>query len=276
MSESTLHSELNSEELEMIVQLVYKHTGMTMSQNKKVLLQGRIRPRLRNLGLSSFSEYIKYLEKNKNEVQEFINQVTTNETAFFRTKRIWNFFQNEYLPDWTSKNPRKKLKIWSGAASSGEEIYTIAMCCAEFSKKVPTFDYSILGTDISTQVLKFAELGVYQGKSIDSIRNHSIDLFEKYFLKTNESEFQISNTLKQKVKFATHNLMHPQNSLFDLIFLRNVLIYFEPNEQEIILNYMSNALTPEGKIIIGESESLTGVKSRFRFFAAQIYENRSL
>jgi chemotaxis protein methyltransferase CheR len=265
--------ELTDIELKTIIQLVHKHTGMTMTTNKKSLLQGRLRPRMRTLGLTTFAEYIRYLSDHRDETQDFINRITTNETSFFRTSRVWDYFQNEFLPKWQKENKGKKLRIWSGASSTGEEIYTIGICCHEFTLKFADFDYSILGTDISTNVLNQAKKGLYNGKSIDNLKNSNQKVFEKYF-KQNDGAFTVSETVRSKIQFAPHNLLFPQPSTFDLVFLRNVLIYFEGAEQEKILSNVSQSLVDRGQLILGESESLTGIKTNFQFIAPLVYENR--
>lgn len=145
---------MDKDVLEKVLALVYKHTGITMTENKKTLLQGRLRPRIRVLNLNSYAEYLTYLESHKDETQTFINLVTTNETFFFRTQRVWDYFNKELLPNWMKENPKKTLRIWSAAASTGAEIYSIGICCEEFRQKNPTFNFSLIGTDISTEVLK--------------------------------------------------------------------------------------------------------------------------
>ncbi len=269
MDDAQFH-ELSELEMKELIELAHRHTGMTIAQNKKTMMQSRLRPRLRALGLHSYAEYIVYLGTHKQEVQAFVNQVTTNETSFFRTNRVWDYFQKEFLPNWLKKHPSQPLKIWSGAASSGEEIYTIAMCCMDFMAKNPGFEFHVLGTDISTAVLGVGEKGLYHGKSVDSLKEHHPQLFEKYF-QANAEGYLVSPKLRQQVSFATHNLMTVHPNKFDLVFLRNVLIYFEPKEQEAILGNVSRSMSPEGQIILGESESLTGLHTPFQFLSPQVY-----
>ncbi len=270
MDDISLPQEMTDLEMKSIVEHIHRFTGMSIASNKKTMMQSRIRPRLRALGLKSYAEYIVYLDKNRNEVQEFVNQITTNETSFFRTNRVWDFFQQDFLPKWHKANVGKKLKIWSGAASSGEEIYTIAMCCADFSSRSPGFDFHITGTDISTAVLSVAEKGYYQGKSIEGLKHAHPDHFAKYFSVKGEG-FVVSPLVRQKVSFSTHNLMTINPNKFDLIFLRNVLIYFEPKDQEAILSNVGKSLIDDGTIILGESESLTGLATPFHFSSPQVY-----
>lgn len=263
--------ELTDQEVGDLIDLIYKFTGMTIAGSKRSLLQGRIRPRIRTLGLQSFSQYIDLVRNNKDEVQNFINQITTNETSFFRTPRVWNYFKSVFLPQWSAENKGKKLKIWSGAASSGEEIYSIAIQCHEHSLLFKDFDFHILGTDISTKVLGVAKAAQYAGKSIESLQKLHPEILKKYFV-SEGGEFRIQLNLTNKVEFLVHNLLEPHKKSFDIVFLRNVLIYFDRSEQERILSHVANTLSERGKLIIGESESLTGLKTPFRFVEPLVYE----
>lgn len=267
--------ELDQNSLEKVLALVHKHTGISMGVNKKTLLQGRLRPRIRSLGLLSYEEYIDLLRTSETEVQEFINIVTTNETSFFRTQRIWDYLSNEFLPAWTSQYSKRPLKIWSGAASSGEEIYTIGICCEEHLLKNPGFSYQILGTDISSSVLDQATLGEYSGRSIESFKTKNRSLFDKY-LEPGKENFRIREAIRGKIKFKSQNLFHrpPQVETFDLVFLRNVLIYFDRPDQEKVLANVSLALVNNGTLIIGESESLNSLKTTFEYKFPLIYQKK--
>ncbi|MDO9181300.1 MAG: protein-glutamate O-methyltransferase CheR [Bacteriovorax sp.] len=265
--------EMDQSSLEKVLVLVHKYTGITMSVGKKTLIQGRLRPRIRKLGLSSYEQYLDYLNSHKNEAQEFVNLVTTNETSFFRTQRVWDYFTKDFLPSWTAKNPKKTLKIWSGAASSGEEIYTIGICCEEHRLRNIGFNYQIMGTDISSEVLVTAELGEYSGRSIENFKTSNRILFEKYMEPIKEV-YRIRADVKSKIKFAIHNLFQipVEQKNCDIIFLRNVLIYFDVKDQEKVLLNISKGLMNDGILIIGESESLNSLKTPFKYKLPLIYE----
>ena len=273
MSLSLEIQELDQITLEQMLKLVHKYTGITMNSSKKALLQGRLRPRVRDLGLHTYSDYIEYLSSHKEEVQEFVNIITTNETSFFRTQRVWDFFSNEYLPEWVSRNPGKTLNIWSAASSSGEEVYTIGISCEQFRQKHPGFDYQILGTDISTEVLKVGETGEYGGRSIENFKTNNRPLFDKFLIPT-ESRFKVAPEIRARIRFASHNLftVPKQKEFFDIVFLRNVMIYFETLDQEKVLENISRAILPNGTLVIGESESLNNLKTSFIFKSPLIYE----
>lgn len=266
--------EIDQKGLDKLIVLVHKFTGITMNNGKKALLQGRLRPRIRKLGLPSFDAYMDFLQSSKEETQEFVNLVTTNETQFFRTPRIWEFFNGDFLPKWHAKNPGKMLRIWSGASSSGEEIYTIAICCEDFKSKNKNFQYHILGTDISTNVLKEAEGAVYSGRSIENFRKTHPALFERFMVPSSGEEFKVHPDVSSRVRFAVHNLFSApkEKAVYDLIFLRNVLIYFTAADQEIVLTNIAQGLATQGTLIIGESESLNSLKVPFEYKQPLIYQ----
>jgi chemotaxis protein methyltransferase CheR len=265
--------EMDQSSLEKVILLVHKLTGISMGVNKKTLIQGRLRPRIRKLGFLSYVQYLDYLNAHKDEVQEFVNLVTTNETSFFRTQRVWDFFTKDFLPKWTAANPKTTLKIWSGAASSGEEIYTIGICCEEHLQKNPGFNYQIFGTDISSEVLATAENAEYTGRSIESFKTSNRPLFDKY-MKPSKDTYRVSSEIRSKIKFGIHNLFHPpaDRKNYDIIFLRNVLIYFEPKDQEKVLTNISKGLVADGILVIGESESLNSLNTSFKYKLPLVYE----
>jgi chemotaxis protein methyltransferase CheR len=270
-------AQTESDEMDQLVlhrtlKLVHKCTGITMGENKKTLLQGRLRKRIRELSLENYSQYIDYVEAHVDEVQTFVNLVTTNETSFFRTDRVWKFLSSEFLPEWFLQNKSNTLKIWSAAASTGEEVYTIGICCQEFKAKNPAFNYQVTGTDIDTSVLAVAEKAEYQGRSIELYKTTYKALFDKYMIPV-ESGYKVSDDVRSRIKFSAHNLFKPpaMKKHYDLIFLRNVLIYFEAQDQEKVLSNMGMALADSGLLVIGESESLTRLSTNFQFKAPLIY-----
>jgi chemotaxis protein methyltransferase CheR len=245
-----------------------------LADKKYSFIQGRLRPRLKELSLASYEDYLSFLKNNPQEVQAFFNQVTTNETLFFRTPRIWKYFQEEFLPTWYSSNKGGTLKIWSAASSSGEEAYTIAMICQEFKEKNLLFKYQIQGSDISTEVIEYAKKGIYDGRSLDNFKTNNLKYCEKY-LDLSEKSGQVKSVLRDQVKFARQNLLEPIKNpeTYDLVFLRNMLIYFTPGDQEKILENVRSKLNTSGTLVLGESESLMPLKTNYSFVMASIYKN---
>lgn len=267
--------EMGHDTLLKVIEKIHLLTGITISEQKKTMIQSRLRKRMRHLSLATFEEYIDWVDKDKNEVQEFINVVTTNETSFFRTPRIWDYFQVDFLPKWYAANPDRQLKIWSAAASSGEEGFSLAICCMEFQRKNPKFDFKIIATDISTTVLDEAQKGVFGSRSVEFLRKSKPQVFENYFSAVEDGFFKISSVLKPKVSFTTHNLFTLKKDCFDIVFLRNVLIYFNSNDQEKVLSNVAHSILENGMLVIGESESLNRLDTPYEFHQACIYSKKN-
>lgn len=263
--------EMDDKTLQRVIKKVHLLTGISMNRQKKPMMQSRLRRRMRELSLASYEEYMNYLDRTIDETQKFINIMTTNETFFFRTPRIWEYFQKEFLPEWHKNNPNGVLKIWSAASSSGEEGYSIAIACTEFKLKHPSFNFQVFGSDISSDVLEEATNAEYFEKSVEFLKRSQMPLFEKYFTVKAEKTYQVNAEIKKKVQFSSHNLFTVKKEQFDIVFLRNVLIYFSSEDQEIVLRNISKSLKNDGTLIIGESESLNRLNTSYEFKAACIY-----
>jgi chemotaxis protein methyltransferase CheR len=199
--------------------------------------------------------------------------VTTNDTLFFRTPSIWDYFRDRYLPAWARAHPDGCLSIWSAAAASGEELYSIAMLCEQFKLQAPAFRYQILASDISQQILGAARAGQYSGRSVERIRLSHPDLLRKYF-SPSPYGVKVNEDLRQHVSFAQHNLLEALRPArqFDLVFLRNVLIYFDAAHQETVLRQVRLSLKDEGRLILGESETIARLATGYQFEFPMIYK----
>lgn len=265
-------ADIDAATLNALILLVRKHTGIAMTEKKSILLQRRLRPRLRELALDSYRDYLHVVEKDRAEVQLFINMVTTNDTLFFRTPQVWEYFSGSFLREWRSAHPGQTLKIWSAAAASGEEAYSIAMLCEEFRQQAADFQYQILATDISTATLAIAREGLYHGRSIDKIKALQPGLLEKYF-QPHADGMRIAAELKNHIRFAEHNLLRQLQTpvRFDIVFLRNALIYFDAESQEKIVSLAREVMQDEARLILGESESLSRLNTPFRYEMPLVY-----
>lgn len=266
---------LGDDTLSDLIALVRKHTGIAMSERKSVLLERRLRPRMQALALHSYRDYLDMLERDSDEVPHFIDLVTTNDTLFFRTPQVWAYVEQEFLPAWWSAHAAagRPLDIWSAAAASGEELYSLAMLCEEFAARSPGFRYRILGTDISRQILGLARAGRYSGRSVEKIRASHPALFAKYFTVASDGGACVVQQLKQHVELASHNLLSPlrPRQQFDLILLRNVLIYFDQQHQETVLRQARLSMAPHARLIVGESESISGLNIAYQFDRPMTY-----
>jgi chemotaxis protein methyltransferase CheR len=256
---------------------VHRHTGITMTEKKWPLLQGRLRRRLQALSLNSYRDYLAVLESQVDEAAHFIDLVTTNETSFFRTPRIWDYLWQQFLPRWHATHAGATLQVWSAAASSGEEAYSMAMLCEEYRERHPAFRYRILATDIARCVVSAGANGRYQGRSIDGLRRNRPALFEKYFEAAGDG-FAVASRLRANVSFREHNLYkHLADPIrIDLALLRNVLIYFDDAGQHAVIDNVHRALATDGVLIIGESESLSRHRTGFGFEQPLIYRKQEV
>ena len=252
-----------------IAGFIHAEVGIKMPDSKLTMLQGRLQKRLRHLGLSSYDEYAEYLfspDGMQHEMDHLINAVTTNKTDFFREPRHYDILLGEVLPGLYGSNRtglKRIVHVWSAACSTGEEPYTLAMVLSEFGERHQGLDFSILATDISTHVLEKARLAIYEEDAVEPIPSA---LRKKYLLRgTVEKKglVRIAPELRFLVRFQRVNLLEETygiRDLMDIIFCRNVMIYFDRPTQEKVLNSLVTHLRPGGYLFMGHSETLNGMK----------------
>ncbi len=245
--------------------LVYEKIGISMSDKKKSLLMSRLSKRLTFYNLKSYTEYYNLVLRDKEEFQAMINLVTTNETSFFREKPHFEFLKNRI-----QKNVNEPFRIWSAACSRGAEPYSIAMVLREnlHSK------WEILASDIDSDVLNYAKEGVYP---IDFAKHIPHNFLKKYCLKGEnkfEGFFKVKDTMKENITFMQINLNNdfPKVGLFDIIFLRNVLIYFDNSKKKEIVENMAKLLKSDGLLITGHSETLFSITDKYKMVKSTVYQ----
>ena len=248
------------------------HTGIMVPDNKFEMFYSRLTKRLRTLKLNSFDEYLNYLKNHEDkEFTPFINALTTNLTSFFREPHHFDFLRKQLATD-IRTNGTKKLHVWSAGCSTGEETYSIAITLAEI---LDLNRWRITATDIDTNVLTHAAEGVY---SLDRLNNISLDTKKKWFLKGKgryEGYGKVASELKKRIEFRQLNLVKPFrfDSPLDVIFCRNVVIYFDKNTKIELLRQFSANLKPKGYLIMGHSESLHGLTTQFAHMGKTVYQN---
>jgi len=261
---------------------IEKEYGIKLPPQKKVMLESRIRKRLRALEMDSFDQYCDYLFNSKgveDEIVQLVNVVTTNKTDFFRESNHFEYLIQKAMPSLITRygsGVGKTFMVWSAGCSTGEEPYTLAMVLSEFAEKFPGlgFTFTIVATDISTQVLGWAKQAVYEEDKVEPV---PLSLRKKYLLRNKDRELQlvrIAPELRALVKFRRVNLLDHEfgfRESLDIIFCRNVLIYFERNIQEAILQKMYRLLGPGGYLFLGHSETVTGLNIPFTTVAPTIY-----
>ncbi|NWF92203.1 MAG: protein-glutamate O-methyltransferase [Syntrophaceae bacterium] len=262
---------LEKEQFERISQLVYHLAGIHLHAGKQELVNARLTKRLRALGLKNFDAYMEYLESgsHQGELVAMIEAMTTNKTSFFRESQHFDYLRERILPELKAR----RIRIWSAGCSSGEEPYSIAIVLNEAIQNISLWDISILATDLSTRMLARARKGVYE---INQLREVPAVLVSKYFtcVETNPvRRYQVNESIRRHVHFARLNLMEawPMRGPFDLIFCRNVMIYFDKPTQGRLVNRFWKLLKPGGYLFVGHSESLTGSPHKFRYVQPAIY-----
>jgi len=282
MDDERLYGEFKDKDFKRLSVFVYQHFGINLYPAKKVLVKSRINRRLAALGMRTYEEYCDFVlnEGNDgNEVLEMIDRITTNKTEFFRESDHFDFLTNNYLPDFFKTSGKKNLTIWCAGCSSGEEPYTLAMVLSEFQSKHPTFNFSIVASDISTSMLKIASRAVYDMRSLQQI---PAVYRTKYLLKSKNPEkklIRMMPSIRNKVRFLRHNLLEgrlPVNTQFDVVFCRNTLIYFDRKTQESVIGLLFQHLVPQGYLFLGHSESLVNMNFNAQHIASAIYKKSNV
>lgn len=261
--------ELFDAEFGLFRQWLYANAGIQLADAKRTLVAGRLNKRLKELGMPSFRQYYDYLTRSGSaatEKQVALNLLTTNETFFFRENAHFEFVQRTLIPQWKGRS----VRCWSAASSTGEEAYTLAMVLAEHHRG----DWSVTGTDISSRVVEIATEGAYPLERSKNIPTRYLHEHCRKGIDDNAGTFRISKEIRQKVKFMLANLQQSQQALgaFDLIFLRNVMIYFDGPSKQRVLNHVIDRLKPEGILFIGHAESLNGITDEVKSLQPAIYQ----
>lgn len=271
--------ELRDQDFQYIRDLVMSQTGIVISESKQELIYSRLSKRVRSLNLGGFDEYIGLLEegRNKDEMVAFVNAITTNLTAFFREGHHFDYLRDHALPAIMERNRgSRKIRIWSAGCSTGEEPYSIAMVLAE-KLGFDTWDWRILATDIDTDVLASANSRIYSSERVTGI---DADRLQRWFKKgggRNRGLVQVAKELNSRIAFKQLNLIQPWpiKNEFDIIFCRNVVIYFDAATQKRIFEGYARQLSEAGNLFIGHSESLHKVTNRFESLGHTVYKKRT-
>ena len=263
--------EISNAEYAQFQQLIHKIAGISMSDSKCTLLVGRLGRRLRHHKLTSYSDYYKLVTSpaGKQELQQMVDLLTTNETYFFREPRHFEFLTNTILAQHPAGQP---FNVWSGASSTGEEIYTLCMVLAD--KLGPRGNWSVLGSDLSTQVLAVAEKGEYMLERTRGLPQNYLSKYCQLGSGDKQGTFTINADLRSHTKFRQINLNQPIPEIgkFHVIFLRNVMIYFDNPTKRQVVSKLVSKLHPGGYLIIGHSESLNGLTEQLTVVQPTIYK----
>jgi chemotaxis protein methyltransferase CheR len=271
-TQGTHDFELGDDEFHEIRRIVHRITGIALSDTKKHLVHGRLVRRLRALRISGFRAYLERIESDAQELEEFCNALTTNLTSFFRESHHFDYLAGTVLPLLQRRNAStRRIRIWSAGCSTGEEPYSIAMTVLETVGHLRDWDIRILATDIDSKVVATAQAGSY---ALDRFEKMSAQRRERYFERSRDGSNLVAGAeLKRLISFRRLNLIEPWpvKGPFDVIFCRNVVIYFDKPTQRTLFNRMAELQREGDHLFIGHSESLFNVCDRYELIAQTIH-----
>lgn len=267
---------LSSKQFEKISRLVYQISGIDLHEGKEELVKARLLKRLRHLKITDFEHYLKYVANDQSgvEIRTMVDVLTTNKTHFFREPEHLEFLRDVIIPG-LHKGP---VRIWSAGCSSGEEPYSLAIVIRETIPETARFDVKILATDISDRMMEKARQGIYDEETLKMLpRQLRLKYFRKVNFKTGHADgscYRVIPELQSMVSFAKLNLMNewPMRGLFDVIFCRNVMIYFDKQTQRNLVSRFWSYLREDAYLLVGHSESLTSLSHNFRYLKPAVYQ----
>jgi chemotaxis protein methyltransferase CheR len=268
---------ISDDEFDKLRKFIHVHTGISLADHKRALVCARLAKRLRHHQLASYADYYDLLTRHdldEQELVELINAITTNKTDFFREAHHFQFLTDTVFPAMRAAN-RKRIRLWSAGTASGEEAYTLGITVCESFRPLADWDIRILATDIDTNVLDRAENGVYPDDVLERV---PANLRGRYFLRgvaENEGYARIKPQVQSLIHFRRLNLMDeswPMQGPFDVIFCRNVLIYFDKATQRKLLSRYAKLLRPEGYLMLGHAEVIHGFEPVFEPVGHSIYQ----
>jgi chemotaxis protein methyltransferase CheR len=277
-SERERPAQLSNADFSKLKDFIYRQCGIKITEAKRTMLEARLQKRLRTLKVPSFSRYCDYLFSPQGIAEELVRMidvVTTNKTDFFREPGHFDYLTRNALPDLMDRaESKRRINLWSAGCSSGEEPYTLAMVMDDFIRERNGADFTIFATDISTRVLEKAMLAIYDQERVIPIPE---EFRRRYLLKSKKSEnkvFRIAPELRARVKFKRLNFMDSDfgfSETMDIIFCRNVIIYFDKPTQEKLLHRFCRSLSPDGYLFMGHSETILGMEVPLVQVAPTVY-----
>jgi chemotaxis protein methyltransferase CheR len=274
---------LSSSDFKRLASFIESELGIRMPETKRIMLESRLQKRLRRFGFDNYKQYVDFVFSDEGRESELINMidaVTTNKTDFFREAEHFDYLVGKIVPAAEGRDGAgiaRPFTVWSAGCSTGEEPYTIAMVLEERRALDPRFSYRIFASDLSTQVLDKAKEAVYEDSKVAVV---PMSFKKKYMLRSKDKDkglVRIKPELRARISFARINFMddsYPVSETFDVVFCRNVIIYFERPIQEAILKKLCKHIRPGGWLILGHSETLTGMSMPLRGVAPTVYERQ--
>jgi len=273
---------MSEKEMKQVADFIGRQVGIQLPMRKQTLVEGRLRKRIERLGFDSFSAYLDFVlnqEAGVKEQKELIDVITTNKTNFFREPAHFEYLTDMAIPVRIKDKvtQAEKIVIWSAGCSTGEEAYTLSMVLSEAQERRQDFKFEILATDISHSCLRTASQGVYTQKDIEPVTDV---LRRKYLLKSRnpaDTRIQMGPEIRKHIRFDICNLMDNNFSItqkMDIIFCRNVMIYFNNEIKHALVNKFERQLQPGGYLFVGHSESLSGMQTQMVQVAPMVYRKK--
>ena len=267
--------EFTRRDFDFLRRLSNQHTGIVVTDDKFDMFYSRLARRVRALGLGSFAEYCNYLEHpdSDTEMVELVNALTTNLTSFFRENHHFEFLAGTALPDLVQRNrSSRKVRIWSAGCSTGEEPYSLSMVLQESMPLLNGWDVKLLASDIDSNVLRQAQAEVYPLARVEGIEKARLKRFFQKGSGSNTGKARVRSELRRAMEFRQVNLMNKLDvETQDIIFCRNVIIYFDKETKRKLLDKFAESLAPNGYLFVGHSESLHQVTDRFQLIGNTVY-----
>lgn len=264
---------MSDDDFQFIVRLIAQRAGIALSEIKRNLVYSRLARRLRALQLDSFSAYCQVLADDEDgELEHFVNALTTNLTSFFREPKHFEYLEHTLLPAWRRGTDSKSLRIWSAGCSTGEEPYSLAMTV---DATMPDHrDVRILATDLDSSVIARARTGIYDIERVQALASPALKQWFQRGTGERNHQVRVRPGIRERVTFRQLNLMEPwpMRKPFDIIFCRNVVIYFDRDTQRRLFDRFAQQLKPGGHLFVGHSETLHKVSDRFRLLGNTIYQ----
>jgi chemotaxis protein methyltransferase CheR len=271
---------ISDRDFSLYQKLIYSRAGICLSPTKKAFLESRLSRRVRELGMDSFQAYYQYVAQNQNggELDQLLDRVSTNKTHFFREPAQFGFLEQHVVPDWKAQGDSglrpRRMRVWSAGCSTGEEPYSLAMVLLDHFPPGSGWQIEIIATDLSSRALKSAQKAIW---SIAKAREIPQSYLKRFMLKgtgSQQANMKAGPEIQAIIRFQHLNLNDDHYAMtgpFDLIFCRNVLIYFDAQSRARVVDRLVNYLAPAGFLLVGHAESLSGVSDRIRHVRPTIY-----
>lgn len=258
---------MKPEDFDLFAVLVKQRSGLVLSRDKAYLLESRLTPVARKWNLKTLDDLATQVRDKREEtlLRDITEAMTTNESFFFRDQKPFDQFRNLLLPQLLkSRAAKKQIRIWSAAASSGQEAYSLAMILTEEAAKLQGWKIDIVGTDLSSEIIDRAKSGIYSQFEVQ--RGLPVTLLVKYFQQIAADKWQVKDNIRSMVQYKTLNLLTDFGpvGVFDIVYCRNVLIYFDQPTKSKVLDAIANVMAPDAALFLGGAETVLGITNRFK------------